>query len=142
MQSPLPVLIVDDEEELATLFKHSMEAMGMDAMSFTNPLLAYEYFKDNNDKFSLAITDLRMPGMCGLELTKRLRALNDSLKIFLITAFETADLENNETYQTARIDKVIQKPIRLSSLKKIIEETFSNSFTNTKVAINSFLVNR
>jgi DNA-binding NtrC family response regulator len=126
MQNPLSILIIDDEEELATLFKHSMEAMGMDAMSFSNPLLAFEYFEDNKDKFSLVITDLRMPGLCGLELAKKIRALNDSVKIFLITAFETADLENNETYQSARIDKVIQKPIKLSSLKKIIEETFNH----------------
>jgi DNA-binding NtrC family response regulator len=126
MQNPLSILIIDDEEELATLFKHSMEAMGMDAMSFSNPLLAFEYFEDNKDKFSLVTTDLRMPGLCGLELAKKIRALNDSVKIFLITAFETADLENNETYQSARIDKVIQKPIKLSSLKKIIEETFNH----------------
>jgi DNA-binding NtrC family response regulator len=125
MQNPLSILIIDDEEELATLFKHFMEAMGMEAMSFTNPLLAFEHYKDNTDKFSLVITDLRMPGLCGLELSKRIRALNDSVKIFLITAFETADMENNETYQSARINKVIQKPIKLSSLKKIIDETFN-----------------
>jgi DNA-binding NtrC family response regulator len=124
--SPLPILIIDDEEELATLFKHSVEAMGLDAVSFTNPLLAFEYFKNNENKFSLVITDLRMPGMCGMELAKKVRELNDSVKIFLITAFDTADLEKSEVYQSAKIDKVIQKPIRLSILKKLIEEKLYN----------------
>lgn len=126
MQNPLSILIVDDEEELATLFKDSMKAMGMDAMSFSNPLLAFEYFKDNKDKFSLVITDLRMPGMCGIELANNIRKLNDSVKIFLITAFDTIDLESSETYQKAKIDKILQKPIKLSALRKLIEETFNH----------------
>jgi CheY-like chemotaxis protein len=126
MQNPLSVLIVDDEIELAALFKDYFEANGMDAVSFTNPLLALEYFKDNQNRLSLVITDLRMPGICGLELANKIRELNNSIKIFLITAFDTDDLENNEIYQSAKINRIIQKPIKLSVLKKLIEETFSN----------------
>lgn len=122
MLTPLSILIVDDEMELATLFKNYIEAMGLDAISFTNSLLAFEYFKDNPNKFSLVITDLRMPGICGLELAKNIRELNDLVNIFLITAFDISDLEGSEAYQSAKIDKVIQKPIKLSILKKLIED--------------------
>ena len=125
MPNPLSILIVDDEEELAILFKNYFESRGMDAVSFTNPLLAFDHFKANKDKFSLLITDLRMPGICGLELAKKIRELRDSVKIFLMTAFDTADLKNSEIYQSARIDRVFQKPIKLSVLKKIVEETFA-----------------
>ena len=125
MLNPLSILIVDDEEELATLFKDYFQASGMDAVSFTNPLLAFEYFKNNPQKFSLVISDLRMPGMCGLELVNKIRELNNLVKIFLMTAFDTADLESSEVYQPARIDKIIQKPIKLAVLRKIIEETFN-----------------
>jgi DNA-binding NtrC family response regulator len=120
--TPLSILIVDDEIELATLFKNYIEAMGLDAISFTNSLSAFEYFKDNPNKFSLVITDLRMPGICGLELAKNIRELNDLVNIFLITAFDISDLEGSEAYQSAKIDKVIQKPIKLSILKKLIED--------------------
>ena len=122
MLTPLSILIVDDEMELATLFKNYIEAMGLDAISFTNSLLAFEYFKDDPNKFSLVITDLRMPGICGLELAKNIRELNDLVNIFLITAFDISDLEGSEAYQSAKIDKVIQKPIKLSILKKLIED--------------------
>ena len=88
--------------------------------------MAFEYFENNKNKFSLVITDLRMPGMCGIELAKKVRELNESVKILLITAFDTADLESSEAYQSAKIDKVIQKPIKLSILKKIIEEKLGN----------------
>jgi len=102
---------VEDEEELVILYKHFIEATGLDAVSFTNPLLVLEHFKTNKDKFSLVITNLRTPGMCGLELTNKIKELNDSVKIFLITAFDTADLENNSSCQYAIIDKALQKPI-------------------------------
>ena len=126
MPSPMSILIVDDEEELVTLYKHFIEAAGLVAASFTNPLLALEHYKTNKDKFSLVITDLRMPGMCGLEFANKIRELNDSVKIFLITAFDITDLENNSSYQSAIIDKTFQKPIKLSALTNIIKQTFDN----------------
>lgn len=97
MQNPLSILIVDDEPELATLYKNYFQASGMDVLSFTNPLLAFDYFKENAQKFSLIITDLRMPGMCGLELARKIREVNNSVKIFLMTAFNTVGLESDDT---------------------------------------------
>lgn len=123
MREPLSILIVDDEEELATLFAELVKAMGLDVTSFTNPLAAYDYFKDNTSKFSLVITDLRMPGMCGLELANKIRQLNESVRIFLISAFDTFGLESDQSYQSAKIDRIIQKPIKLAVLKNFIKET-------------------
>jgi DNA-binding NtrC family response regulator len=89
------ILVVDDEQELATLFKEAIGRMGFDVYSFTSPLLALEYFKDNQEKFSLVITDLRMPELSGLELANSIRDVDKSINIFLITAFDTADIEEN-----------------------------------------------
>ncbi len=131
MQSPLSVLIVDDEEELATLYKEFVRTMGYDAVSFTNPLLALEHYKQSIDKYSLIITDLRMPGMCGLELANRIRELDSDVKIFLITAFDIADTESKWAVGTAKIDKVLQKPIRLSILKGTIDSDIIHNRENS-----------
>jgi DNA-binding NtrC family response regulator len=125
MSKPLSILIVDDEEELATLFAELVRTIGLDGISFTNPLLAFEYFRDNPQKFSLVITDLRMPGMCGLDLSNKIRELNDSVKIFLITAFDTFDIESNQIYRQAKIDKILQKPIKLAVLRNLIKKTLN-----------------
>ena len=65
MPGSLSILVVDDEEERATFFQEAIEATGLDAISFTDPLPAFEYFKDNPNKIQLVITDLRMPGISG-----------------------------------------------------------------------------
>ena len=55
------IIVVDDELELACLFKEFLKNEGYDVVSFTDPVLAIEYFKETADKHSLIITDLRMP---------------------------------------------------------------------------------
>jgi CheY-like chemotaxis protein len=79
------IIVVDDEPELATLFKAFLKNEGYEAVSFTDPVLALEYFKETAEKHSLIITDLRMPGICGIELAKSIREMNIKIRIFLMT---------------------------------------------------------
>jgi DNA-binding response OmpR family regulator len=116
------IIVVDDEIELATLFKTFLNQQGFNTISFVDPLLALEYFRETSDKHSLIITDLRMPGLNGLELAKKVRELNTNIRIFLMTAFETRDLENHVDFKMARIDRLIQKPVRFSDLKEMINK--------------------
>jgi DNA-binding NtrC family response regulator len=99
---------------------------GYDVVSFTDPELALEYYKETPAKFSLIITDMRMPGICGIDLAKSIRVIDSKIKIFLMTAFETNDLENKEGFKNARIDRIIQKPIRFSDLREMINEALKN----------------
>ena len=116
------IIVVDDEIELATLFKTFLSQQGFNTISFVDPVLALEYFGETSDKHSLIITDLRMPGLNGLESAKKVRELNTNIKIFLMTAFETRDLENHVDFKLARIDRLIQKPVRFSDLKEMINK--------------------
>jgi CheY-like chemotaxis protein len=82
-----------------------------------------EYFKQTCDKHSLIITDLRMPRLCGIDLAKSIRTLGaPNIEIFLMTAFDTRDLEVQPNYIEARIDKLLQKPIHFSELRTMISE--------------------
>lgn len=120
--SSLCFLVVDDEQELANLYKEFIIGMGYDAISFTNPLFALEHYRQCLNKYSFILTDLRMPGMSGIELANRIRELNSTVKIFLITAFDVDDIKDNKNYQEAKIDEVLQKPVKLSTLKKFIDQ--------------------
>ena len=114
------VLIVDDEEDIANPLRQYLIDGGLDAVSFTSPLMAFEHFRHNPYAYPIIITDLRMPGMNGIEIANRLREINDTAKIFMVTAFDPSDLESKPDYRQAKIESIIQKPIRLSQLKKMV----------------------
>ena len=58
-----------------------------------------------------------------IELANKIRKTNNTIKIFLITAFDIADIENQIQYKLARIDGIIQKPVKLSALKNILNHS-------------------
>ena len=118
------IVVVDDEPELASLFKAFLKNQGYDVVSFTDPVLALEYYKKTSDKHSLIITDLRMPGICGIDLAMKVREFDNKIKIFLMTAFESKDLEDREDFKNARIDRLIQKPVRFSDLREMINDAW------------------
>ena len=116
------VLIVDDEEDIANPLRQYMIDGDFNAVSFTSPLLAFEHFRHNPYAYPIIITDLRMPGMNGIELANRIREINGTAKIFMVTAFDPTDLESKPDYIQAKIERIIQKPIKLSHLKKMVEQ--------------------
>ncbi len=114
------ILLIDDEQELATLYDTYLQMSGFKTMSFTDPSLAFEYYKQNVEKYCLVLTDLRMPGISGIDLANKIRKLNSKVKILLITAFPVNNVDNDMKIKEAHIDKIIQKPIKLSKLKEIV----------------------
>jgi CheY-like chemotaxis protein len=122
MSNSPSVMVVDDEEELAHLFSYFLEESGFNSVSFTDPLLALEDFKRNPEKFSLILTDLRMPGMNGVELAKRIREYNADAKIVLITAFYIDDVTNSDDFKKAGISNVLSKPVKLAQLRRYIKD--------------------
>ena len=118
----MSILIVEDEIELASLYREFVNDLGYDVDSFTDPSLALEHFDYSSKEYSLVLTDLRMASMSGIELALKMREINDTMKIFLMTAFDVTDIENQIQYKLARIDRIIQKPIKLSILKDILNQ--------------------
>ncbi len=116
------VIVIDDEPDMAYIIQQFLIKYGFNSIAFTDPLLSWEYFKIDSKRHSLIITDLKMPGLSGIELANKIRLINKNIKIILITAFELDDLNKSMQFINAKIDKIIQKPIKLSKLKKEIDE--------------------
>jgi|SRR6187431_887494 len=125
MISPHSILVVDDEQVLASLFKAFLKNQGYNVVSFTDPVGAFEYFKETAGLHSLIITDLRMPGIYGLDLAKKIRKINSNAKIFLMTAFDIGDLKESEDFIKTKIDRLLQKPVRFSDLRQMINESLN-----------------
>ena len=116
------VMVVDDEEELANLFRRFLERSGFNSVSFTDPLSALDHNSQNHDKYSVVLTDWEMPNLDGIKLAKKIRKYNTTVKILLITAFCTDESFKEEVYQEARIWDVIEKSVMMNEHKPRIEE--------------------
>ena len=79
----MSIAIVDDEEDLVNLFSDALTSSGYDVCSFIHPQLAYNCIKENPKKYSVLITDYRMPDMNGLELAKCTLMLNKKINIII-----------------------------------------------------------
>jgi FixJ family two-component response regulator len=83
-QGPL-IAVVDDDASIRDTTCDLLESAGYSAVAFSSPgdLLASERLH----KFACLITDMRMPGMSGIELYERLRATGWRIPTILISAY-------------------------------------------------------
>ena len=111
------VAIVDDEDDIAKLFRDALGTInGITIFAFTDPVMALEHFKLNNENYVLVISDLRMPGLTGTELIKKLKNVNPYVRTVLMTAFMINDNLFQEYARKKLINGFLQKPIRLDDL--------------------------
>ena len=55
-------MVIDDEIDILQVVRRVLEKWGFDVDTFSNPLYAYEVFKNNPRRYSLVLTDVRMAG--------------------------------------------------------------------------------
>ena len=122
------VMVVDDEAELANLYRESLKKSGFQTVSFTDPLLAVKDFSHNIDKYSLLITDLRMPHLNGIEFANEIRQHNQNVKILLLTAYFDDDRLRTKDFINADFAEVIEKPVSLKVLQSKVSELCNSAF--------------
>ncbi|MDR2697529.1 MAG: sigma-54 dependent transcriptional regulator, partial [Holophagales bacterium] len=119
MTNPLRVLVVDDDpgmrEGMALSLKRAgfvceQARSGEDALKMTRP-----------GAFDAVVTDLRMTGIDGLQLTARLKALDPALPVLLVTAFGSLDTAR-EAMRLGAFD-YLSKPFSPGELVNAVEKS-------------------
>ena len=111
----MKVLIVDDEAVIRRLLETSFKTWGYEVVTASGGEQAWEILKQD-DAPALAILDWTMPGMDGLELCKKVRALQKSKKPYLIFVTAKARTQDIVTGLEAGADDYIVKPFQREEL--------------------------
>ncbi|MBW2271679.1 MAG: sigma-54-dependent Fis family transcriptional regulator [Deltaproteobacteria bacterium] len=81
------VLIVDDEPRIGAMLRRALKMEGIDATACEDPERALELLKEKS--YDIVISDLRMPGIDGLELLRRAKQIRPECEVVLMTAYAT-----------------------------------------------------
>jgi DNA-binding NtrC family response regulator len=106
------ILVVDDEHAVRITLAANLELEGFTVVEAGSGEEALEQVSAQG--FDLVITDIRMPGMNGVELYRRVRALQPTLPVLLMTAFAVEDLVQDALRDGAYM--VVQKPFAIDRL--------------------------
>ncbi len=119
------VLVVEDDTDVATFLKTELGHY-FNVVQVGNGQEALDLLKKGDADFSLVISDIRMPVMNGLELTKAIRAdqsISD-MPVILLTALTTEDkqLKGIGAGADAYIEKPFSMPVLLAKAKQLIDQ--------------------
>ena len=115
-QKPSSVLLIDDDNDILTTLKLSLEIKGVSTYGFTNPVLAVEHFRNNAANYDIVVTDIRMPQMNGFEVARAVKEIKPDIKLAFITAFEINKSEFEKVLPSTKIDALIKKPTSITKL--------------------------
>jgi len=117
IESSTQILVIDDDEDILNLFSDFLRKEGYGVTSFLDPLKALEEIDRRPQRYSIIITDIRMPGISGIELIRRIYKINHDIKVIIISAFEL----NGEDLRNIRYDNFMEKPVHMHYLVQTIE---------------------
>jgi DNA-binding NtrC family response regulator len=110
------ILIVDDEKNIRLTMRQALQPLGYDVETAVNGEDALKQLEAGD--FGLILLDLKMPGMDGLEVLRRVVALRPDIRVILISAHGT--VENAvEVIHLGAVD-FIQKPFVPKELRDIV----------------------
>lgn len=115
------VLLVDDEEDVIQVIikKINWEALGFSVMGYAhNGLEALEIAEEKQP--DVVMTDIKMPYMDGLELSKRLKELYPTVKIIIFSGFD--EFEYAKEAIRLEAEEYILKPINAEELAQVFEK--------------------
>ena len=110
------VLIVDDDNSLRSIELAMLKYFGLPAEEAENGHQALQMMDD--DPFEIMFLDIKMPGIGGIEVLKRIRKSHPGTLVFMITGFPTIE-DAIECMKLGAMDYLV-KPFQLEDLKNIM----------------------
>ncbi len=129
----LRILVVDDAPEVREYFLNFAQSVGIDCVAVASGDEACKLLEDGNNVFNIVFVDWRMPGMDGIELSRRIkRRRGENIVVIMISAAIWSDIEHEA--REAGVDRFIPKPLFPSLLVDCINASLGLQGSGTAEA--------
>ncbi len=110
------ILVIDDEKPTLMMFRLTLAAYGFEVLTAENGQEGLEVF--SRERPRIVLTDIKMPGMSGIEVLKQVKAIDPATEVIVITGHGDMDL----AIQALNLDATdfINKPIQRHLLEQAI----------------------
>jgi CheY-like chemotaxis protein len=119
-----PIILIDDEPDLLLTFDIILKNEGyknIKTFSDSKSLLKHLLDIENLMYYKLAITDIRMPYINGIQLCQMLKILNPSIKIMFITSLDVAN-ELSSIFSEVKPQDIIRKPVEGNQFVQMVND--------------------
>jgi DNA-binding NtrC family response regulator len=112
------VLIIEDEAKMRRLLELDLADAGLQTVSAPDAETGLKLFREN--AVDLIVTDLKLPGMSGLDFLQSVKRVNSALPVIVMTAFGTVETAV-EAMKAGASDYVL-KPFSLAELRMVVQK--------------------
>ena len=117
---------VDDSRMILSIYKNTLHELGVEPFVFEFPASALEWLE--KEKPDIVFTDLNMPEITGIELTRRIRKIYSAGELPIVMVTTQSDVQDHEAARAAGVSGILFKPFDKAALKRCLDE-FSPSKT-------------
>ena len=116
------ILIVDDEKNYLVVLEALLGAEGYEIVTARDAKMAISIIREAD--LDLVVTDMKMPGMSGMELLERCKKIKPEIPVIMMTAFGTIEMAVEAMKKHAY--DYIQKPFENEQLKLTVKKALEN----------------
>lgn len=115
------VLIIDDEKNIRMTLEKSLSGAGYEVETAVNGEDGLQKLKEN--EYPVILLDMKLPGIDGIEVLKKINALDYTVKVIMITGFGNVETAV-ETMKLGAVD-YLRKPFKPEEIKEVVEDVFN-----------------
>ena len=115
-------MLVDDDQDILSTLEALLVSQNIIVDKFKDATAALKHFAQvDSDYYHLIILDIRMPGLNGLQLFFRLKAINKSIKVLFVSALDTSE-EVRRHVAKSTAEKIKKKPVDRDYFISVIKD--------------------
>jgi DNA-binding response OmpR family regulator len=116
------ILLIDDEKDILAVMKDGLQKTGFSVKACRDSGEALEDFAPG--RYDLVITDIRMPGMNGLDLYQRIKSADPQARVIFLSAYDASSAELGLARRLDPDAVIIYKPVGMRDFLARVKTVF------------------